>query len=235
VAAIVTAVIQDRIGLSAITGGVAIFGDGPGAHACAVLEVTGAARSLAAGDEGQQEAQLAACRQLLNALTFPIQLLARAEPIDLSGYLGRLEARARQLPGPLASLARDHAAFVRGLTRQRTLLERHLYVVVPADAAEAPIGSVWAGLLRRLLRRKASGASAAMATPEAAARQLTFRCETIAHQLSRAGLRAHRLEDTELARVFHLGWSPELARTQRLRRDLVESTTLVIAAERRSA
>ena len=229
--------VQDRLGLSAIADGVARFGEGPGAHACAVLEVTGAARSLASGDEAQQEAQLAACRQLLNGLTFPIQVLARAEPIDLSGYLGRLEARARLLPGPLATLARDHAAFVRGLTRQRTLLERHLYVVVPADVADAPVGTLWAGLLQRLLRRKASGAGLndAMAAPEAVARQLTFRCETIAHQLGRAGLRAHRLEGAELARVFHLGWSPELARTQRLRRDLAGSTTLVVAAERRAA
>jgi hypothetical protein len=233
----VTPAVQDRLGLSAIADGVARFGEGPGAHACAVLEVTGAARSLASGDEAQQEAQLAACRQLLNGLTFPIQVLARAEPIDLSGYLGRLEARARLLPGPLATLARDHAAFVRGLTRQRTLLERHLYVVVPADVADAPVGTLWAGLLQRLLRRKASGAGLndAMAAPEAAARQLTFRCETIAHQLGRAGLRAHRLEGAELARVFHLGWSPELARTQRLRRDLAGSTTLVVAAERRAA
>jgi hypothetical protein len=232
-----TAAVQDRVGLSAIAEGVARFGDGPGAHACAVLEVTGAARSLASADDVQQEAQLAACRQLLNALTFPVQLLARAEPIDLSGYLGRLEARARLLPGPLATLARDHAAFVRGLTCQRTLLERHLYVVVPADAANAPVGTLWAGLFQWLLRRKSSraGLNDAMATPEAAARQLTFRCETIAHQLGRAGLRAHRMEGAELARVFHLGWSPELARTQRLRRDLAESTTLVVAAERRAA
>src|SRR5437763_17262 len=149
-----TAAVQDRVGLSAIAEGVARFGDGPGAHACAVVEVTGAARSLASADDVQQEAQLAACRQLLNALTFPVQLLARAEPIDLSGYLGRLEARARLLPGPLATLARDHAAFVRGLTRQRTLLERHLYVVVPADTAEARVGSLWAGLLGRLLRQQ---------------------------------------------------------------------------------
>lgn len=232
-----TAAVQDRLGLSAIAEGVARFGEGPDAHACAILEVTGAARSLASGDEAQQEAQLAACRQLLNALTFPIQLLARAEPIDLSGYLGRLEARARLLPGPLATLARDHAAFVRGLTRQRTLLERHLYVVVPADVADAPVGTLWAGLLQRLLRRKSPGAGLndAMATPAAWARQLTFRCETIAHQLGRAGLRAHRLEGVELARVFYLGWSPELARTQRLRRDLAGSTTLVVAAERRAA
>jgi len=109
--------------------------------------------------------------------------------------------------------------------------------VVPADAANAPVGTLWAGLFQWLLRRKSSraGLNDAMATPEAAARQLTFRCETIAHQLGRAGLRAHRMEGAELARVFHLGWSPELARTQRLRRDLAESTTLVVAAERRAA
>jgi hypothetical protein len=225
--------VQDHLGLSAIADGAAIFGDGPGGHACAVLEATGAARSLADGDEAQQEAQLAACCQLLNALTFPIQVLALAQPIDLSGYVGQLEARARRLPGPLANLARDHAAFVRGLARQRTLLERHLYVVVPADPVAVPVSRLWDILPRVRRRTPAAATHDGTAAAEATARQLTFRCEEIARQLGRAGLRAKRLTDIELARVFHLAWSPELARTQRLRRELAGSTTLVVAAGHR--
>src|SRR5258707_237287 len=60
----------------------------------------------------------------------PFQVLARAEPVDLDGHVRRVRARAESLPEPLASVARDYAAFVQ-LVAQRTLIERHCYVVVP--------------------------------------------------------------------------------------------------------
>ena len=60
-------------------------------------------------------------------------------------------AAANRLDGQLAGLAHDHAAFVQGLARQRTLLERRFYVVVPAESA-ARLG--WCRRLRRSRARR---------------------------------------------------------------------------------
>src|SRR6266498_3822668 len=64
----------------------------------------------------------------------------------------------------------------------------------------------------------------------AISRQLTDRCDAIGRQLSRAGLRTARLDDVGLAQLYHSSWAPEIARSQRLRRELTDYTALVVGA-----
>src|SRR5205814_6089053 len=68
---------------------------------------------------------------------------------------------------------------------------------------------------------------------ETVRRQLNDRCDVIGRQLGRAGLRATRLDDLGLAQLYHTSWAPEVARTQRLRRELADYTSLVVSAESR--
>jgi hypothetical protein len=184
----------------------------------AVLEV--GAVNLGLQGEGEQEALLTGYAAFLNGLTFPVQVLVRVLPIDVEGYLGELERRARQdLPEELSALARDHVTFVRRLARNRTLLERRFYLVVPAEGAATRARRGWP------FGRGAAGPDAA-----AARKQLTFRCEEVERQLGRCGLAVRRLDDVELAQLYYACWCPELARVQRLRRALDEYTALVVRA-----
>lgn len=191
----------------------------------AVVEV-GSVNFGLVGDT-EREAIVAGYAAFLNSLTFPVQMLVRVLPVDLETYLAEMEREAQQsLIEPLAALARDHASFVRRLARHRTLLERRFYLVVPAQGDT----NEQRGSLR--FRR-----SAARPDLDTARRQLTFRCEEIARQLGRCGLTVRRLGDIELAQLYYACWSPDLARLQRLRRHLVEYTTLVVQPsikERRS-
>jgi hypothetical protein len=186
----------------------------------AVLEVQGTVNPLA--DEARQESLLASFAMFLNALTYPVQILLRASPLDVSHYAARLEEHAqRVLDGPLAALARDHAAFVQGLARQRTLLERHCYVVVPAESTTRR------GWLTRWSSASKPGGGD---EPEwaAARRQLGFRCDEVARQLARCDLGVRRLQDQELAQLLVGCWSPERARAQRFRQQLDDYTTLAV-------
>jgi len=219
---------ETRIRLEGIETDVARF---EGGHHCAVLELSGG--EVASGNEGRQEVVLAGLGAFLNALAFPVQLLVRAQPMDLRRYLERQEERARsgELHPALADLARDHAAFVRGLARQRTLLERRLYVVIPARrqprAATGPLGRLPGLVLRRTHSRDAA-ASDADVTESSLMRQLSFRCDEVAAQLRRTGIEARRLDDAGLAELYQSCWAPERARTQRLRQQLHEYTALVV-------
>src|SRR5579859_5838721 len=192
----------------------------------AVLEVSGTASP--SEDDARQEALLAGFATFLNGLSYPIQILVRASPVDLTRYATGLEERGRQLlDGQLAALAQDHAAFVQGLARQRTLLERRFYVVVPAEsAARGGWRSPFSG-----------GSSATEQEPrrEAARHQLAFRCDDLARQLSRCGLASRRLADLELAQLYLACWSPERARAQRFRQQLDDYTTLAVRAAQASA
>ena len=122
--------------------------------------------------ERQQEATVASYAAFLNSLTFPVQILVRVLPIDLERYLSDLERRAgHELPEHLADLARDHGAFLRRLARNRTLLERRFYLVVPGGREAVGHRRGWP-----------RGCRAAALDPTAARRQLTVRCQAITRQ-----------------------------------------------------
>ncbi len=149
--------------------------------------------------------------------------------VDVARYLEDLMVRTREhASGPLATLAADHLAHVRRLARDRALLERKFYVVVPAQS----------GLGRKsglggLLNRRGSEMG-----EEAARSQLAQRCDEVARGLARCGLAAHRLDTAELAELYYACWSPELSRVQRLRGRLSEYTGLAVTragGERRKA
>jgi hypothetical protein len=223
--------IQVRLDLTAIRDGVACFGSHDQTEYCAVVEIAGSQESLAKVDEAKQEELLAAYAQFLNSLTFPFQLLVQVRPVDLTWYVTRVEERARMLPPGLVAIARDHAAFVQGLTRQRTLLERRIYVVVPwSRPLEYGSGSRPLPLIRLLGRNAHRATVDEHLRTETIHRQLNDRCDVIGRQLSRAGLRATRLDDLGLAQLYHSSWAPEVARTQRLRRELADYTALVVGA-----
>ncbi|MGH2369175.1 MAG: hypothetical protein ACRDI2_13345 [Chloroflexota bacterium] len=233
---------SSHVAVESIAGGVVRMAGG---HYRAVLEIGSVALSLQSSPE--QEATLAGYAAFLNSLTYPVQILVRLVPVDCEGYLGELEHCARHdLAAPLAEIARDHVAFVRRLARERTLLERRFYVVVPADPEPAstrpgwPVAR-WLGRSRRGRVRPAaadgpthvSAPFAPLDPADAARRQLEVRCEEIARQLARCDLSARRLGDAELAALFYACWCPDLARVQRLRDALAEHTALVVRGTRR--
>ncbi|HLZ27861.1 MAG TPA: hypothetical protein VKV73_11130 [Chloroflexota bacterium] len=209
-----------RLGIATIRDGVVGL---VGGDYRAVLEVSGTASP--SEDDARQEALLAGFATFLNGLSYPIQILVRASPVDLTRYAAGLEERGRQvLDGQLAALAHDHAAFVQGLARQRTLLERRFYVVVPAEScARAGWTRVFSGVRHASEQRTEP-------RRDAARHQLTFRCDDLARQLTRCGLAVRRLADLELAQLYLACWSPERARAQRFRQQLDDYTTLAVRA-----
>jgi hypothetical protein len=208
-----------RLGIEAIQHDVVELGGG---EYRAVLEVSGTARPF--DDDVRLEGLLAGFATFLNGLSYPIQILVRATPVDLSRYLSALEERGRLVSdGQLADMAHDHAAFVQGLARQRTLLERRFYVVVPAESAPRARWTARFG-------RRSGHASDDEPRREAARRQLSFRCEDVRRQLARCGLSGRRLGDLDLAQLYLTCWSPERARAQRFRQQLDDYTTLAVRA-----
>ena len=231
------AALQTRLDLVALEGGVACFGTRSPTHAVALLDVVGAEAGLASADDATQEELLAGRAQFLNAQTTPFQVLVRAEPVDLDGHRRRVQARAELLPEALRAIALDYLEFLQALAHQRTLLERHCYVVLPDQRAEVPAVSLWRWVWRRLQRLAGRGGHAEpFLDPEtvwtSVARRLQARTDLVARQLGRSGQRTRRLDSRQVAELLHRCWSPELARVQRLRDELSAYTTLVVGSRR---
>ena len=173
----------------------------------AVLEVGSV--NFALKREAEQEATLSGYRTFLNGLRHPIHMLMRIVPADIEAYLGGLHTTNAVSPA-LARLALDHEAFVRRLARERTLLDRQFFAVVPAgDAARRPTPALSLPWQRR------HQDEAGLARAEAA-RQLAFRCDELVQGLATFGVAARRLAGEELAQLWYTMLASDLARVQPL-------------------
>jgi hypothetical protein len=85
---------------------------------------------------------------------------------------------------------------VRGIARERTLLERRCYVVVPAGMGGAfeRTGLAWPW-------RRAQARAHRSPTLVTARRKLVFRCDEVAEGLAAFGVPCRRLHDRELGTV----------------------------------
>ncbi|MFE0025117.1 PrgI family protein [Amycolatopsis sp. NPDC059021] len=96
---------------------------------------------------GEQEALVASFARYLHSLTAPVQILVRAERLDLAPQIVDLRARAGGLPHPaLEAAARDHADYLAELTAHADLLRRQVLLVLreplrtgPAPAAASSV------------------------------------------------------------------------------------------------
>ena len=158
-----------------------------------VLEAQGI--NFALKSEPEQEAILAGYRRFLNGLTHPLQVLVRLVPADVEGYLAGLGG-ARGGTETLRRLALDHEAFVRRIARERTLLDRRFYVVLPAevDAAPGRGGPGWPW--RRGLQAQGQSDLAR------ARRTLSLRSGEVAQGLGSFGVSTRRLGGEELAALW---------------------------------
>ena len=100
-------------------------GDGQ-ALICRASAVTFALRTPA-----EQEALVAGFARFLNSLGEPVEIVVRAEPVDLAPTIAGLLEAAPGLPHPaLEAAVRDHAGFLAALAERRDLLAREVLVVL---------------------------------------------------------------------------------------------------------
>lgn len=139
--------------------------------------------SFALSTTGEQEAMTGVFARWLNSLTAPVQILIRAERIDLTTVIARLQDAALTLPHQaLEDAALEHAVFLAELAASRDLLRRQILVVIrePAYRGQA----------------------------DAAAARALRRAEEAAHTLAAAGIQAAVLDGYEAAAVIAAACDP---------------------------
>jgi hypothetical protein len=99
----------------------------------------------------------------------------------------------------LARLALDHETFVRRLARERTLLDRRFYLVVPAGDADPEPGAT---AMRSWPWRRAAPARTPVQRAALVVHQLAARCEQVAQGLAALGLSVRRLTEAELVALW---------------------------------
>lgn len=182
--------------------------------------------NFALKSEEEQEAVMAGYRSFLNSLSHPVQMLVRILPTNVEPYLAgfRTNVTSQANTDAIRRLALDHETFVRRLARERTLLERRFYLVVPAGEfgrdGTAAIRWPWQRNGRRLDDQHLAVAAA----------QLNARCQELAQGLTSFGVNSRRLESEELAEL----WAACLcSQVSQLWPSLIARARPVVAATRR--
>jgi hypothetical protein len=191
------------------------FADG---HRCAVLECSGA--NVEGMDTEGQRALHAAYHAFLLGLSFPVQVLVCADPVDLGPYAARRMARLAGQPLATRRLGSADAAYMRRALARAGALDQRVYVVIPAMATLAssvPDGAGLLALLRSRRRPTADGRARDRAGgrgPDEAGRVLTERCAAVREALTQAGVHAWHLDTPALRALCYRRLCPRTARLQ---------------------
>lgn len=164
--------------------------------------------------EEEQLALLDRYGALLKALTFPLQIIVRNQPLDLRPYLAQIQDQARTFQETGESrnvrsqesvcwpeLAQDLETLLKRLGSQHTLLTRTCYLVIPAPDALEPARArlPWRTKQRRIREE---------ALRFRALQELAVRVEMLEHGLQSLGLLSRRLAGGEIARFYQSCLTP---------------------------
>jgi hypothetical protein len=155
----------------------------------------------------EQEALVASLARYLHSLTAPVQVLIRAEPLDLSGQIHELREAAPALPHPaLEAAAREHADYLDQLHRCTNLLRRQVLLVLREPLRTTPPDAL-SGLSPLTVRRK-QPLEADHATRRAAQTRLVRRLTEATELLSPAGITVTPLDAGQATAVLAAACNP---------------------------
>ncbi|WP_282795235.1 PrgI family protein [Streptomyces sp. CC224B] len=162
----------------------------------------------------EQETLVSAFGRYLHSLTAPVQILVRAERLDLSAHIGELREYAVRLPHPaLERAALEHAAYVEQLGRDADLLRHQVLLVLREPAlsaarAEGPGGASPRGVLA--LWRSGRGSSAVEpGSRRAAEARLLRRLSEAAGLLGPIGITVTALDAGQATAVLSAACDPD--------------------------
>ena len=128
----------------------------------------------------------------------------------MTPYIRHLLAQQRadrQHPPTWYALAQSVAELLQRIAAQRTLIERHFYVIIPASQSTS--GSRRRSGFPTLFGKRR--AQRLVETKGQARQELALRAEALTQQLASCGLTCHRLHNAELAWLTYSCLTPERA------------------------
>lgn len=148
--------------------------------------------------EAEQEATIFAYASLLNSLSSPIQILVRSQRKDVSGYLNLLATQERKVLGAkLKKQIRSYRNFVEKTVREKEVLDKKFYIVIPFSSLEMGPASV-------IAQARKKGLPYSMEIILEKAKTALFpKRDHLVRQFSRLGLELKQLNAQDLIKLFY--------------------------------
>lgn len=178
---------QEHISISDIKQGIILLKDG---GAVIILKVSAVNFGLLSNEE--QMAIIGSFAQMLNSLSFEIQITIISRRLDISSYIALLDKELSLQTNPLlAQVMVQYRQFVQSLIKENEVLDKNFYIAIPVSRLELGV-SLYKG--EQLLKK--------------AQTVLLPRRDQVARQLNRVGLKVTQLDDKELLKLFYYIYNP---------------------------
>ena len=184
---------QDFTEIEDITQDVVLLRDG----ACALIIRTTAV-NFDLLSQNEQEAMILAYAGFLNSLSFPIQVLIHSEKKDVTAYLNLLNKQQSEQKNPvLAARIASYREFVATTVKERNVLDKKFYIVIPFSALELGVANV-----KSFVKRTTLPYSKNYILDRA--RNILFpKRDHVLRQLGRFGLQGEHLNTKGLIELFY--------------------------------
>jgi hypothetical protein len=179
--------------------------------------------------EQEQDAIMYTYGALLNSLNFPIQINIQSNIKDATRYLRLLENQARQAKSrEKAKLIEEYRDFVANLIRERNVLEKKFFVVIPTNAGEMGLYTAESVLPGKTKFNINNFEKTILI--EKASTILDPRRDHLIAQFNRIGLFARQLDTQEIIQNFYINYNPESTEGQEVTNSESYTTPMVRAS-----
>lgn len=186
---------QDFLDIQDIMNDLVLLKDG---SACLILEVN--AINFGLFSEKEQEATIYAYAQLLNSLTFSIQIVITSKRKDITDYLTSLNDHLARMTSPLLKEQLiKYRDFIKSIVRQGNVLDKRFYISIPFSSLELGISPA----LNTLASNKKNLKIPKEEIVERAITNLSPKRDHLIRLLARIGLHSHQLNSEELLQMFY--------------------------------
>lgn len=135
--------------------------------------------------EREQFGIIASFAQMLNSLSFSIQIVIRSKRLNISSYLSLLDkAQKTQLNPLLSQMIVSYRQFIQTLIKENEVLDKKFYVIIPLFKLELGLVTSKEGLAEKIKT------------------VLLPRRDQVIKQLSRSGLKATQVTSGKLLELF---------------------------------
>jgi len=168
-----------------------------GSSAAIVLEVS--AINFGLLSEREQDATIYAYAQLLNSLTFPIQIILVSKQKDITDYIKLLDGRIIKTQNPLLqNQLTKYRDFVKSVVRQGNVLDKKFYVAIPFSSLELGPGNA----LKFLTPKSSAPSISKDSLIDRATTNLSPKRDHLIRLFARIGLKSRQMTSQELLQLF---------------------------------
>lgn len=172
---------QEHLAISDIQKDILLLKNGGGALVLSVSAVNFGLLS-----DREQLAIISAFAQMLNSLSFSIQIVIISERLNISSYLALLNNAQKAQSNPLLSkMITKYKEFIQRTIKENEVLDKKFYIIIPLFSLELGLTTSKENLQQKIKT------------------VLLPRRDQIIRQLGRVGLRADQLSKKELLKLFY--------------------------------